>query len=344
MIHKILILCTILLGLLPIFNNASPIDIYSSEDERPYVVLMKKPKSVEKLLMQKDFRASNSQLRQKITSFYSFGDFEGFSGVFNRYTLRGFWRNSLVEDIVPDSTFKAVDIDIQTEASSHLVRLTQPGPVFQEKDQRNYYFDNTTLGLNTIVYVIDTGVFIEHPEFEGRAVNGPNFSTDKENKDTVGHGTHVAGIIGAKTYGVAKQATIVSIKVLDKNGSGTLSSIITGLQYAVNHRNGLGEDIPAVVNLSLGAPKSAVVNRAIKAASNSGLFVVAAAGNNNANACSISPASSEFSFTVGAINDRTDRMASFTNWGKCVDIFAPGEHQCPALLLLELLVSYSAKM
>lgn len=96
MIHKFLILCTILLGLLPIFNNAAPIDIYSSKDERPYVVLMKKPKSVEKLLMQKDFRASNSQLRQKITSFYSFGDFEGFSGVFNRYTLRGFWRNSLV--------------------------------------------------------------------------------------------------------------------------------------------------------------------------------------------------------------------------------------------------------
>ncbi|GMF45339.1 unnamed protein product [[Candida] boidinii] len=212
--NRILLLCTILFGLLSFFSNAAPTDIYSSDDEKPYVVLMKKPKSVEKLLMQKDFLASNSQLRQKITSFYSFGDFEGFSGV---------------EDIVPDSTFRAVDIERQTEAPSHLVRLTQPGPVFQEKDQRNYFFDNSSVGQNTIVYVIDTGVFIEHPEFEGRAVNGPNFSTDKENKDTVGHGTHVAGIIGAKTYGVAKQATIVSIKVLDKNGSGTLSSIITGL-------------------------------------------------------------------------------------------------------------------
>lgn len=135
--NRILLLCTILFGLLSFFSNAAPTDIYSSDDEKPYVVLMKKPKSVEKLLMQKDFLASNSQLRQKITSFYSFGDFEGFSGVFNRYTLRGFWRNSLVSFTFKFLLFKQSKItNIYINRLKILFQILLSGQLTQKGKQK----------------------------------------------------------------------------------------------------------------------------------------------------------------------------------------------------------------
>ncbi|KAJ3046301.1 serine protease [Rhizophlyctis rosea] len=176
-------------------------------------------------------------------------------------------------------------------------------------------------GQNVDVYILDTGVNINHTDFEGRARYGQSFS-DQGNNDGNGHGTHVAGIAAGKTYGVAKSANIVSIKVLDDDGTGPISAVISGIDWVVNNRN---TSRRAVINMSLGrGGKSQAMNDIVTAAVNSaGIVFAAAAGNDNVNACGTSPADSGSVLTVGA-SDETDTKASFSNWGSCVDIFAPG--------------------
>lgn len=135
-------------------------------------------------------------------------------------------------------------------------------------------------------------------------------------------GTHVAGLVGSSKYGVFKQANFIDVKVLQRGGVGNLSTVIAGIDYVVNHRLNTGRK--GVVNLSVGAPFNTVLNEAVNVAANSGLTVVVAAGNSNSPACNYSPASAGRVVTVGAIDDRYDAIASFSNWGRCVDIFASG--------------------
>jgi subtilisin family serine protease len=182
-------------------------------------------------------------------------------------------------------------------------------------------------GLGTFAYVIDTGVWLAHEEFNGRIIAGPNYSADiGPSNDLHGHGTHVAGIVAGTTFGVAKNTTVVAIKVMDINGSGTVSNVIAGLNWAVNDaklRRGNGK-LHAISNLSLSATVSSTLNSAIKSATDNGMVVVVAAANKNTNACNFSPASEPSALTVGATNN-LDARASFSNFGKCVDIFAPGQ-------------------
>lgn len=158
-------------------------------------------------------------------------------------------------------------------------------------------------------------------EFEGRAVQGVDL-TGEGLGDKNGHGSHVAGIAGSATYGVAKKANIVQVKVLAGSGTGNLSTVIAGIEYAVNNFKKL--DRKAVANLSLGASYNAVLNGAVNAAVDAGLPMVVAAGNSNSAACGSSPASAVSAITVGAIDDRYDTIASFSNWGSCVTVFASG--------------------
>ncbi|KAK4652615.1 hypothetical protein QC762_0074970 [Podospora pseudocomata] len=185
-----------------------------------------------------------------------------------------------------------------------------------------YYYDNTA-GQGIRVYVLDSGIRTTHVEFEGRAVWGANFIAGSPNTDEYGHGTHVAGTIASKTYGVAKKATVVAVKVLDKNGSGTMSGLISGLNWVVNNAKARGIAKKAVINISLGGGYTASVNAAVKGATDAGLTVVVSAGNSNANSANYSPASAPSAITVGAI-DGTGYRAWFSNWGNLVDIFAPG--------------------
>ncbi|GMG40265.1 unnamed protein product [Ambrosiozyma monospora] len=286
-----------------------------------YFIKMKSPKTAEKLCVLDDkIKSASEHIRDGIEKVISFSDFEGFSGNFSPETMERISKNPLVSAIVPDSLVRAMDIETQYGAPTHLVRLSQPGAVnFGDGD---YYYDDDVQGEGVTAYVIDTGIMIDQPEFEERAFLGPNFSSDARNIDYVGHGTHVAGVIGSATYGVAKKIDIVSIKVLDRFGQGTLSSVIAGLEFAVNHRQSVGN--PGVANLSLGAARSPVLDEAIEAAFESGLFIVSAAGNSNVDACKTSPAGSPHAYTVGAIDPRRDRIAGFSNWGQCVDIFASG--------------------
>ena len=175
----------------------------------------------------------------------------------------------------------------------------------------------TGLGSGVRAYIIDTGIQTSHSDFGGRALAVYD-AFGGSGQDCNGHGTHVAGTVGGATYGVAKRVYLRGVRVLNCAGSGTWGGVIAGMDWV--RVNGIK---PAVANMSLGGGFSAAVNAAATNLANSGIFVAVAAGNSNANACSFSPASAAGVLTVAA-SDRTDRRASFSNYGQCVEIYAPG--------------------
>ena len=161
-------------------------------------------------------------------------------------------------------------------------------------------------------------------EFEGRAIWGYTAPGMDGDFDLNGHGTHVAGTVGAATYGVAKQATIIAVKVLNAAGSGPLTSIISGLEWIANDFYNRGRP-NSVINLSLGFfGISSIFDSALQSVIDAGITVVAAAGNEDDDACNYSPAHTPDVITVGAI-DIDDIPTYFTNWGTCLDLWAPGE-------------------
>lgn len=185
---------------------------------------------------------------------------------------------------------------------------------------------NNDIIVNNIV--IDTGIDIHHPEFEGRVTWLGNFA-DEDDKDGNSHGTHCAGLIGSRTYGVCKDANLFAIKVLGSDGSGTTSGVIAGINAAFKHHikqksNNKSKVVKTVVSMSLGGGKSIVLNRAVQATlKDPNFYFAAAAGNENNDACSTSPASVNEIFTVMA-SDSNDKRAYFSNFGRCSDIYSPG--------------------
>ncbi|MFE0737335.1 S8 family peptidase [Streptomyces sp. NPDC058855] len=191
-------------------------------------------------------------------------------------------------------------------------------------DQRTLPLDGdfTTSGNGAGVraYVLDTGIDYRHAEFGGRASFGFDAMGDgRAGADCQGHGTHVAGTIGGSTYGVARKAGLVSVRVLGCDGRGDWAGVIAGMDWIA--KNAVK---PAVVNASLGGQRSTAVNSAADALYASGVLPVAAAGNSAADACGVSPASADGAFTVGATN-RDDEETSFSNWGPCLSLYAPGQ-------------------
>nr|P80146.3 RecName: Full=Extracellular serine proteinase; Flags: Precursor [Thermus sp. Rt41A]AAA82980.2 serine proteinase [Thermus sp. Rt41A] len=191
-------------------------------------------------------------------------------------------------------------------------------------DQRTLPLDGrytyTATGAGVHAYVVDTGILLSHQEFTGRIGKGYDAITPGGSaQDCNGHGTHVAGTIGGTTYGVAKGVTLHPVRVLDCNGSGSNSSVIAGLDWVTqNHVK------PAVINMSLGGGASTALDTAVMNAINAGVTVVVAAGNDNRDACFYSPARVTAAITVGATTS-TDYRASFSNYGRCLDLFAPGQ-------------------
>ncbi len=175
------------------------------------------------------------------------------------------------------------------------------------------------MGQGVHAYIIDTGVRATHQEFSGRMGNGADFVGDGNGtNDCNGHGTHVAGTTGGTTYGVAKAVTLHAVRVLNCQGSGATSGVIAGVDWVTaNHATS------SVANMSLGGGVSTSLDNAVANSINSGVSYAIAAGNSNANACNSSPARVPAANTVGATTS-TDARSSFSNFGTCLDIFAPG--------------------
>ena len=182
-------------------------------------------------------------------------------------------------------------------------------------------YTNTQQGSGVKAYIVDTGVLAPHADFNGRVTAGFSAIADGRGAtDCNGHGTHVAGTVGGTTYGVAKQVQLVPVRVLDCAGSGQMSGVVAGLDWiAQQHVVGT----PAVVNMSLGGGASSTLDNAVAGLVNKGIPVVVAAGNSAADACNTSPARTPGALTVAA-SSATDGFASFSNFGTCVDMVAPG--------------------
>jgi len=194
-----------------------------------------------------------------------------------------------------------------------------------------YEFDEHA-GQGVTAYIIDTGVNIDHVELEGRAKWGKTIPLNDQDVDANGHGSHVAGTVGSRAYGIAKKVSIVAVKVLGSNGSGSMSDVVGGVAWAADHaaaldaaaaKNSSSTHKGSVANMSLGGGKSISLDEAVNAAVESGLHFAVAAGNDNRDACTFSPAAAEGPITVAA-STIGDARAYFSNHGKCVDIVAPG--------------------
>ncbi|HEY0366318.1 MAG TPA: S8 family peptidase, partial [Pyrinomonadaceae bacterium] len=185
----------------------------------------------------------------------------------------------------------------------------------------NYNFNATGAGVKA--YIVDTGIRATHTQIAGRVISGFTAINDGlGTNDGNGHGTHVSGTVGGSTFGVAKNVTLVAVRVLDSSGNGTNSGVIAGVDFVTSdHQAGQ----PAVANMSLGGGASSAVDTAVTNAVNDGVTFAVAAGNENQNACNVSPARAASAITVGATTI-TDARASFSNFGTCVDIFAPGNN------------------
>lgn len=237
----------------------------------------------------------------------------GFSATMNSGQIRRLQANPHVRSITPDAPTHASSV--QTSPPWGLDRIDQRPTAGDGR----YSYDTTGSGVT--VFVVDSGIRFTHTQFGGRASSGYDFVDSDTNASDcgAGHGTHVSGTIGGSAYGVAKSVKYVSLRVFDCEGSGWISDTIAALDWVISHKPAG----PSVVNYSGGGGAYSQLDDAVKRTTGAGVTVVVAAGNEDANACNTSPARAASAITVGA-TDSADTRAYFSNYGSCVDLFAPG--------------------
>ncbi|MEU5220373.1 S8 family peptidase [Streptomyces sp. NPDC020807] len=266
------------------------------------------------------FKAASAKGRQLIAGYggtvgKTFGSaLNGYTAILGAAEARRLAADPAVASVEQNQVFRADAT--QTNAPWGLDRIDQAALPLS-----GTYTYPDSAGAGVTAYVIDTGVRVSHAQFGGRAVNGYDaVEGDSVAQDGNGHGTHVATTIAGSTYGVAKAAKVVAVRVLDNNGSGTTAGVIAGIDWVTsNHQAGA----PAVANLSLGGGASTALDNAVKNSIADGVTYAVAAGNSGTNASSTSPARVAAAITVGATGS-TDARASWSNYGSVLDLFAPG--------------------
>ena len=239
----------------------------------------------------------------------------GFAGSISDAARQGLFRDHRVVRVEPDGI--ASIVTIESDATWGLDRVDQHALPLSGT------FNYTNTGSGVTAYIIDTGIRFNHQEFGGRATSGYDAVDGGSADDCNGHGTHVSGTVGGATYGIAKGVSLVAVRVLDCGGSGSWSGVIAGLDWVTaNHRT------PAVANMSLGGGANSSVDDAVRRMIASGVATAIAAGNGNQggraqDACKYTPARVSEAMTIGA-TDKTDTKTSWSNYGNCVDWFAPG--------------------
>ncbi|KKK11931.1 hypothetical protein P175DRAFT_0425782 [Aspergillus ochraceoroseus IBT 24754] len=335
-----------------IHNGAAPILSSTNAKEIPdsYIIVFKKHVDVESAVAHQSWvqeihgqQNERSELKKRFLglefgfsdelyaglkdTFNIAGSLMGYSGHFHEDTIEEIRNHPDVQYIERDSEVHTLeDTSIEKNAPWGLARISHRHSLSFGTFNKYLYASDGGEGVD--VYTIDTGINVDHEDFEGRASWGATIPTNDEDADGNGHGTHCSGTIGGTKYGVAKKANLYAVKVLRSSGSGTMSDVVRGVEWAVeNHlmkakKGGKGFK-GSVANMSLGGGKSKTLEEAVNAGVEAGVHFAVAAGNDNADACNYSPAAAEKAITVGA-STLADERAYFSNYGKCTDIFAPG--------------------
>ncbi|KAK5371186.1 proteinase B [Exophiala xenobiotica] len=339
-----------------IHNDAAPVISSSNAKEIPnsYMVVLKKHVTerdasahhswVQHVHLSRETRKQELRKRSQVT----FSDDTIFEGLRHTYNIPGGflgYAGHFDEDVIelvrrhPDVEYIERDSEVHTLKEDPSLEKNAPWGLarISHRDALNFgdfnkYLYSADGGEGVDAYVIDTGTNIDHVDFEGRANWGKTIPAGDEDVDGNGHGTHCSGTIAGKKFGVAKKANVYAVKVLKSNGSGTMSDVVKGVEWAAEaHSSTLSAAKKgkkkgfkgSVANMSLGGGKSRVLDLAVNAAVDAGLHFAVAAGNDNADACNYSPAAAEKAVTVGA-STLADERAYFSNYGTCTDIFAPG--------------------
>ncbi|CAO3626419.1 unnamed protein product [Cunninghamella blakesleeana] len=328
-----------------LFSEGHVSPLYSSAESDiladSYIVVLKDNIDQEKLDQHKSSiaqMAANSNgpfnwLNQDNSSFgirhvYDLPSLKGYAGKFDAATLQSIRSSDEVAYVEKDSIVYASEL--QRGAPWGLSR-TSSRDKLRLSTFSKYYYDDSAAGEGVKVYVIDTGINIKHVDFEGRAKWGATIPKNDPDEDGNGHGSHCAGTIGGKKFGISKKSIPVAVKVLRSNGSGSTSDVIGGVDWAISSHLKDKSDAEkdkkpykgAVANMSLGGGASRSLDSAVNYGVESGIVFAVAAGNDNKDACGSSPARAEAPITVGATGI-DDSRAYFSNYGKCVDVFAPG--------------------
>ncbi|KAG8901060.1 subtilisin-like serine protease [Tulasnella sp. 403] len=287
-----------------------------------YIVKLKDGANKHQLLASLQSRfASGFEIKHE----YDAEFYNGFSGSFDPQVVEELVSNDLIEYVSEDALVYTTSIRAYNSPWG-LQRISHPGELPRGSDPNKLwytydYYDTAGRGVN--IYVVDTGIHIQHQSFGGRASYG--WSAFPTHVDGNGHGTHCAGTAAGTLHGVARGSKIIGVKVLSDQGSGSTADIIAGINYVVQQHSLGGRQTPTVISMSLGGPAQRALDQAVAAAVSSGVHTVVAAGNDAKDANGYSPARVPTAITVGAINISGARTW-FTNWGSVVDVYAPGEN------------------
>ncbi|CAG5141882.1 uncharacterized protein ALTATR162_LOCUS1033 [Alternaria atra] len=307
----------------PFFAQAAPLATRSTEDviAGRYIVQLMPNVDIASITAHHEKirsirRRDGLDVAASIDQEYDLGNFKGYAGSFDPTVIAEL--EAMPEVLLVEKDFKMYTTALVTQTSAPWGL----GSISSRTRGATSYVYDSTAGSGTYSYVLDSGIRTTHVEFEGRASWGYN-AVNTNNADTSGHGTHVAGVIGAKTYGVAKKTNLIAVKVISEDGTAAASDVLSGLNWALNDIVTKDRRASAVINLSLGGPASSAMDNAITSLSNQGVLAVVAAGNENQLAANVSPARAPAAFCVGSVQSN-DARSSFSNYGSAVDIWAPG--------------------